>query len=44
MNEMSRACGVHVGYEKCIKTLVEKLEGKRPLGRHRSRWEGDIKI
>jgi hypothetical protein len=23
---------------------VQKLEGKRPLGRCRHRWEGDIKI
>jgi hypothetical protein len=23
--------------------LVENLEGKRPLERHRSRWEGNIK-
>ena len=24
--------------------LVGKPEGKRPLGRHRPRWEGNIKI
>jgi hypothetical protein len=24
--------------------LVRKPEGKRPLGRHRSRWEDNIKI
>jgi hypothetical protein len=24
--------------------LVEKLEGKRPLGRPRHRWEGNIKM
>jgi hypothetical protein len=24
--------------------LVGKPEGKRPLGRHRSRWENDIKM
>jgi hypothetical protein len=24
--------------------LVGKLEGKRPLGRHRCRWEDNIKI
>jgi hypothetical protein len=24
--------------------LVEKLEGKRPLGRHRRMWEDNIKI
>jgi hypothetical protein len=26
------------------KVLVEKPEGKRPLGRPRSRWEGNIKV
>jgi hypothetical protein len=34
MGERSSAQGV----------LVEKLEGKRPVGRSRCRWEGDIKI
>jgi hypothetical protein len=24
--------------------LVEKPEGKRPIGRHRCRWENDIKM
>jgi hypothetical protein len=24
--------------------LVEKPEGRRPLGRHRYKWEDDIKI
>jgi hypothetical protein len=24
--------------------LVEKPEGRRPLGRYRSRWEADIKM
>jgi hypothetical protein len=26
------------------RVLVGKPEGKRPLGRHRRRWEGDIKL
>ena len=26
------------------RVLVGKSEGKRPLGRHRSRWEGNIKM
>jgi hypothetical protein len=26
------------------RVLVGKLEGKRPLGRPRSRWEGNIKM
>jgi hypothetical protein len=37
---------IHVGEgdkEMCNKILVGKPEGKRPLGRPRSRWEGNIK-
>jgi hypothetical protein len=34
MVEMSRSCRI----------LVAKPEGKRPLGRHRRRWEDNIKI
>jgi hypothetical protein len=26
------------------RVLVERTEGKRPLGRHRSRWEDNIKM
>jgi hypothetical protein len=26
------------------RVLVEKLEGKRPLGRHRRMWEDNFKI
>jgi hypothetical protein len=29
---------MHDGEEECIQVLVEKPEGKRPLGRHR--WDG----
>ena len=28
----------------CYRVLVEKPEGKRPLGRPRRRWEDNIKI
>jgi hypothetical protein len=31
------ACGMHGGGERC-------LQGKRPLGRPRRRWEGNIKM
>jgi hypothetical protein len=36
---------VHMG-ERCIqyRVLVGKPEGKRPLGRHRLRWEDIIKM
>ena len=37
MARMEEARGVH-------KVLVEKPEGKRPLGRPRSRWEDTIKM
>jgi hypothetical protein len=34
---MGEERGVH-------RVLVGKPEGKRPLGRHRRRWEGNIKM
>jgi hypothetical protein len=34
---MGEGRGVH-------RVLVGKLEGKRPLGRHRRRWEDNIKM
>jgi hypothetical protein len=33
-----------MGEEKCLQTLVVKPEGKRTHGRHRHRWEDNIKI
>ena len=40
-NEMGRACGAY----GCVhRVLVGKPEGKRPLGRPRCRWEGNIKM
>jgi hypothetical protein len=39
---MGRACSTNGGDEGCI--LVGKPEGKRPLGRPRCRWVGNIKI
>jgi len=35
---------MHRRHEKCIKNLVRKPEGKRQLGRPRSRWESNIKM
>ena len=32
------------GEERLYKVLVGKLEGKRPLGRPRRRWEDNIKM
>jgi len=36
---MSEACTTYGGEER---VLVGKPEGKRPLGIHRLRWEGNI--
>jgi hypothetical protein len=33
-----------VGGERRVQGLVEKPEGKRPLGRPRRRWEDNIKL
>jgi hypothetical protein len=32
------------GGERCLRILVGRSEGKRPLGRPRRRWEYNIKI
>ena len=37
MARMGEGRGVH-------RVLVVKPEGKRPIGRHRSRWEDNIKM
>jgi len=44
MNEMGGACGAYGGGERCAQVLVEKPEGKRPLGRPRRRREDNIKM
>ena len=42
---MGGACGAYGGGERCVhRFLVGKPEGKRPLGRPRRRWEGNIKM
>jgi hypothetical protein len=34
-----------IGERRCVyRILVGKSEGKRPLGRHRRRWEDNIKM
>ena len=40
---MGGACGAHGGGGGVHRVLVRKPEGKRPLGRSRSRWEDNIK-
>jgi hypothetical protein len=39
---MGRACGAYGEDRGVHKMLVGKLEGKRPLGRPRRRWEDNI--
>jgi hypothetical protein len=41
---MDRACSTHAEERNSYRILVEKPEGKRPLGRHRRRWEDNIKM
>jgi hypothetical protein len=43
-NDMGGACSTYGGEERGVyRVLVGKPEGKRPLGRPRSRWENNIK-
>jgi hypothetical protein len=39
---MDRACSTNGEERKVCRILVEKPEGKRPLGRPRSRWVDNI--
>jgi hypothetical protein len=41
---MGGACNTYEGRRGLYRVLVEKPEGKRPLGRPRRRWEDNIKI
>jgi hypothetical protein len=41
---MGRACSTNGEKKNAYKILVEKPEGKRPLGRPRLRWEDNIKM
>jgi hypothetical protein len=44
-DEMGRACSKNGGRNRnAYRTLVEKPEGKRPLGRPRRRWVNNIKM
>jgi hypothetical protein len=40
--EVGRTCGTHG--RGVYRVLVGRLEGKKPLGRHRRRWEDNIKM
>jgi hypothetical protein len=43
-NEMGGACSVYGERSSIYRVLVGKPEGKRSLGRLRSRWENNIKM
>jgi hypothetical protein len=40
---MDGSCSTYGVEERLYRVLVGKLEGKRPLGRPRRRWEDNIK-
>ena len=42
-NEMGGACSIY-GERSVYRVLVAKPEAKRPFGRHRCRWEDNIKM
>jgi hypothetical protein len=42
--EMGRARSTHGERRNAFMILVGTSEGKRPLGRHRRRWEDNIKM
>jgi hypothetical protein len=44
MNEMGGACSACGDRRGKYRGLVGKLDGKRPLGRSRRRWEDNIKM
>ena len=41
---MGGACGPYGDGRGVYRVLVGKPEGKRPLGRHRRRWEDNIRM
>jgi hypothetical protein len=41
---MGRACSTNGEKSNAYRTLVGKPEGKRPLGRPKHKWVGNIKI
>jgi hypothetical protein len=43
-DEMDKTCSTHGKKLNAYTILVEKPEGKRPLGRPRRRWVNNIKV
>jgi hypothetical protein len=44
MDEVVGTCGTHGEGRDVYRVLVGWPEGKRPLGRHRRRWDDNIKL
>ena len=42
--EVDKACSTYGGRRGAYRILVGKLEGRRPIGRHRRRWKDNIKV
>jgi hypothetical protein len=43
-NEVGGTCSTYGGQGRCIQGLVGKPEEKRPLGKHRLKWEDNIEM
>jgi hypothetical protein len=43
-DKMGKACSTHWEKRTALRVVVEKTEGKGPIGRPRRRLEGNIKI
>jgi len=43
-NDMGRACGIYLREINICRILMEKREGKRPIGRTRHKWQYTIKM
>jgi hypothetical protein len=43
-DEVGAVCSAHGEVRNANNTFVGKPEGKRPLGRHKHRWEDNINI
>jgi hypothetical protein len=41
---MGRACSTNGEKKNAYRILIAKPEGKRPQGRHKRRWEDNIKV
>jgi hypothetical protein len=43
-DEVGGTCGTHEREDRCLQVLIERPEGKRPLGRPKFTWEDNIKM